>query len=139
MEVSLEISSEVLPALSPSTVSVTPEFPADRTPADAVAHARNLLRTVVDPRELDRYLGIRRYLPFLSDAEMSALQQLVCGVLSIHDRRPWSSNGTRVTVANSTTYLGITLQLLSMNFRLVMMKRRASFSDNCTHFLPHYF
>lgn len=78
---------------------------SDETAISALKAARKLLhQTDCDPRTENLFRGID--ITLIGDAEMAGLRDLICGVLSIRDRRPWSSNGKRVAVNNMTTFLG---------------------------------
>ena len=73
---------------------------------DALASARKILHEVLcDPRAANLFEGVE--LELINDDEgMRNLRHLICGVLSVRDRRPWSGNGQRTTADNFTTYLG---------------------------------
>ena len=71
----------------------------------ASAAARKLLRQDdCDPRRPDLF----------GEIEMSSLRDLLCGVLSKHDRRPWCSNGKRITVGRLIIYLGTTFKSVNI-------------------------
>ena len=81
--------------------------------SDVPAHvlARQILRQPgCDPRDPNLFRGID--LSAICDSEMDSLRELLCGALSVQDRRPWSCNGKRVSVLNLTTFLGTNLVVL---------------------------
>ena len=80
--------------------------------ADVPAHilARQILRQPgCDPRDPNLFSSID--LSLICDREMDSLRELLCGALSVQDRRPWSCNGKRVSVLNLTTFLGTNLAI----------------------------
>ena len=73
--------------------------------------ARQLLRQAdCDPRQPNLFGGID--IAAIDTNEMASLRDLLCAVLSVRDRRPWCSNGKRVTVGKLTVYLGMTFNFL---------------------------
>lgn len=75
--------------------------------SDVPAHlkARRILRQPgCDPRDPNLFQGID--ISVICDREMDSLRELLCGALSVRDRRPWSCNGKRTSVLNLTTFLG---------------------------------
>ena len=81
--------------------------------SDLPAHtlARQILRQPgCDPRDPNLFLGIDHSL--ISDSEMESLRELLCGALSVRDRRPWSCNGKRVSVLKLTTFLGTNFSII---------------------------
>ena len=57
-----------------------------------------------DPRDPNLFRGID--ISVICDREIDSLRELLCGALSVRDRRPWSCNGKRTSVLNLTTFLG---------------------------------
>ena len=105
------ISSDVSSAVPEKKMAVPNT--SDQTAASALAAARKLLHhTDCDPREANLFRGIN--ISLIGDADMARLRDLLCGALSVRDRRPWSSNGKRISVCNSTTFRGTCFNFLNV-------------------------
>ena len=75
------------------------------TGADAIKAARERLhRDNSDPRDVNIFVGLD--LKSVSDADLKELRTLLCGTLSLRDRRPWSNNGAQKSPYEKKTYLG---------------------------------
>ena len=86
--------------------------------ANVLAHilARQILRQPgCDPRDPNLFRSVD--LSVICDREMDSLRELLCGALSVQDRRPWSCNGKRVSVLNLTTFLGMNLAILPVHLQ----------------------
>lgn len=91
------------------------------TGAHALVAARQLLHMAdCNPREVDFFNGFD--FTAVSTDEMKELRNLICGVLSLRDRRTWSGNGLRTTVNNRNIYLGETLHLSPFLFILTSLE-----------------
>lgn len=78
--------------------------------------ARQILRQPeCDPREPLLFRDIDMSL--ICDVEMAGLRELICAVLSVRDRRPWSGNGKRVSVCKLTTFLGKNFDIHPLHIR----------------------
>lgn len=67
--------------------------------------ARKILREVgCDPRVPNLFGGIN--MAAINEADMADIRNLICAVLSVRDKRPWSNNGTRVLVDGMKVYMG---------------------------------
>ena len=85
---------------------------SDQTAFTALAAARKLLHQPdCDQREANFFDGID--LTPIGETGMAGLRDLLCGVLSVCDKRTWSSNGKRSAVNNLTTYLGTNSNYIS--------------------------
>ena len=81
---------------------------SDQTAMSALAAARKLLHQPdCNPREVNLFGEINILL--IAGTEMARLRDLLCAVLSVRDRRPWSSNGKRIA-----TYLGKNSNFLNL-------------------------
>lgn len=86
---------------------------SDQTAMSALAAARKLLhRPDCDPREANLFGVIN--ISLIAETVMARLRDLLCAVLSVRDRRPWSRNGKRIAVNKLTTYLGKISKFLSL-------------------------
>ena len=78
------------------------------------AAARKLLYSDdFDPKRVDLICGLD--FKIVLDNDMMALRNLICAVLSLRDRRTWSSNGARTSVHERKTYLGKSFHTININ------------------------